>query len=195
MVIGVISFSFANGSLGLILTQMDAKKVILQEKMQVLEKIKKNYDLSDELYIKCKRNLEFSQNNEFEEMNKFLDDLPHKLKIDLSLFIYEERYKHIKFFDDKSTSFLQWVCRLLRQQIYEESVNIYHEEEDITQVHFLMKGKACFILPQYQNIPYIKVRLGEEFGIVDFMASSVKHNFDFDKWIQNKQKLQRHFTL
>ena len=93
---------------------MDAKKVILQEKMQVLEKIKKNYDLSDELYIKCKRNLEFSQNNEYEEMNKFLDELPHKLKIDLSLFIYEERYKHIRFFDDKSTSFLQWVCRLLR---------------------------------------------------------------------------------
>ena len=85
---------------------MDAKKIILQEKIAVLDKIKKYYDLPDEYYIKCKRNLEYSQNNEYEEMNKFLDELPHKLKIDISLFIYEERYKHIKFFDDKSSSFL-----------------------------------------------------------------------------------------
>ena len=58
MVIGVISFSFANGSLGLILTQMDAKKIILQEKIAVLDKIKKYYDLPDEYYIKCKRKYE-----------------------------------------------------------------------------------------------------------------------------------------
>ena len=68
-------------------------------------------------------------------------------------------------------------------------MNIYHEEEDITQIYFLMKGKAFFILPQYQNMCYVQIRIGEEFGILDFMASSVKHNFEFDKWLMNKQKL------
>ena len=115
MIIGVISFSFANGSLGLIITQMNQKQQVLSEKIQVLDKIKKNYDLSEELYKKCKKTLEYTQNNEYEEMNKFLDELPHNLKMDVSLFIYEERYKNIKFFHDKSSSFLQWVCRLLRQ--------------------------------------------------------------------------------
>ena len=74
--------------------------------------------MSEELYKKCKRTLEYTQNNEYEEMNRFLDELPHNLKMDVSLFIYEERYKNIKFFNDKSISFLQWVCRLLRQQIF-----------------------------------------------------------------------------
>ena len=72
----------------------------------MLDKIKKNYNLSEELFVKCKRNLEYNQNNEYDEMNRFLDDLPPKLKVDISLFIYEERYKHIKFLDDKSSSFL-----------------------------------------------------------------------------------------
>ena len=27
------------------------------------------------------------------------------------------------------------------------------------------------------------------------MASSVQYKFDFEKWIQNKQKLSRHFTV
>ena len=80
----------------------------------MLDNIKKNYNLSEELYVKCKRNLEYNQNNEYDEMNKFLDDLPLKLKVDISLFIYEERYKHIKFLGDKSSTFLQWVCRLLK---------------------------------------------------------------------------------
>ena len=78
----------------------------MADKISVLDNIKKNYNLSEELYVKCKRNLEYNQNNEYEEMNKFLDELPLKLKVDVSLFIYEERYKHISFFDDKSSSFL-----------------------------------------------------------------------------------------
>ena len=58
-----------------------------------------------------------------------------------------------------------------------------------------MKGKAGFVLPQYLDTQYIQICIGEEFGIVDIMASSVRHSFDFEKWIQNKQKLQRQFTV
>lgn len=30
------------------------------------------------------------------------------------------------------------------------------------------------VLPQYQNIEFISIRIGDEFGIVDIVASSVK---------------------
>jgi len=33
-----------------------------------------------------------------EDINTFVDELPHKLKIEVSLYIYEERYKNIIFF-------------------------------------------------------------------------------------------------
>lgn len=71
-----------------------------------MEKIKKNYNLSEDLFIRCKKNLEYNQNNQEDEMNQFLDELPLKLKVDISLFIYEARYKHIRFLNDKSSSFL-----------------------------------------------------------------------------------------
>ena len=61
----------------------------------MLDNIKKNYNLSEELYVKCKRNLEYNLNNEYDEMNKFLDDLPLMLKVEISLFIYEELYKNV----------------------------------------------------------------------------------------------------
>ena len=82
-------------------------------------------------------------------MHAFLAELPHGLMVDISLFIYEERYKFIRFFQDKQSSFISWVCPLLRQQIYDENVYIYNEEDDITHVYFMIKGKASFVLPLY----------------------------------------------
>lgn len=32
------------------------------------------------------------------DLNNFLDELPHKIKVELSLYIYEARYSKIKFF-------------------------------------------------------------------------------------------------
>lgn len=32
------------------------------------------------------------------ELNNFLEALPHKIKIELSLYIYEGRYSEMKFF-------------------------------------------------------------------------------------------------
>ena len=58
MIIGVISFSLANGSLSLILSQIDTKDAILQEKLIVLNKIRSNFELPLDLYVKCKKNLE-----------------------------------------------------------------------------------------------------------------------------------------
>lgn len=44
----------------------------------------------------------------------FVNDLPEKLRIEVSLYIYEERYTKIKFFKhQKNTSFISWICALL----------------------------------------------------------------------------------
>ena len=60
MIVGVISFSFANNALGLILSQMDKESSILQEKIAVLDKINTKFKIPNELYIKCKKNLEYA---------------------------------------------------------------------------------------------------------------------------------------
>lgn len=51
MLVGVISFSFANGSLASILTSYDTENAVLHEKLTILDKINKGYSLPPGLYI------------------------------------------------------------------------------------------------------------------------------------------------
>ena len=77
MVFGVIAFSFANNALGIILEQVDKESQILQEKITVLDKIQRQFNIPKDLYIKCRRNLEYTQQTEYEELSQFLKELPH----------------------------------------------------------------------------------------------------------------------
>lgn len=83
----------------------------------------------------------------------------------------------------------------MRQQIFQENIYIYNEEDDISQIYFLFKGKACFVLPQFKNVDYIVVGIGDQFGIIDIFGSSVVKNFEFDQWTLRKDLLQRQFTV
>lgn len=48
------------------------------------------------------------------ELTNFIEELPHKLKIETSLYIYEDRYNKVKFLKGRSPSFITWLCPLLK---------------------------------------------------------------------------------
>lgn len=121
MIIGVFSFSFANGSLASILSNYDSTNASYQEKLLTLNRIYKNYCLPLDLYIRIKRSLGYENKKISEDVNRFVDELPYKLKIDLSIYIYEERYSKIKFFRNRTPSFISWMCPLLKPVLSEES--------------------------------------------------------------------------
>ena len=98
MVIGVVAFSFANGTLTSIVSNYDTQNAELQEKVNALNKVYKKFQLPLDLYVRCKRNLEFMQESEQVDITNLLNDLPHKLNVEISMYIYEKRYKKIKFF-------------------------------------------------------------------------------------------------
>ena len=114
MLIGVISFSFANGSLSSILSQSDQKKKQYMQKLETLHKIQKQYkNLPPHLFQEMKKSLGYDFQKSNQEISQFVEQLPTKLKIEVNLFIHEERYKNIKFFSEKSNNFLSWTCPLL----------------------------------------------------------------------------------
>ena len=78
---------------------------------------------------------------------------------------------------------------MLRPQVIEEETYIYQEEDDINNIYFLLKGRSCFVLPSYQNVEYIVIAPGDQFGIIDIYGSSVVRDFDFDQWILRKDLL------
>ena len=98
MVFGVIAFSFANGSLASIMQNYDQTNARYQERLVTLNKIYKDYKLPLDLYIKLKKSMFYENKKDIHDLSKFIDELPHKLKTEVSLHVYESRYENIKFF-------------------------------------------------------------------------------------------------
>lgn len=114
MIIGVVSFSFANGSLASIIQNFDHSNAQYQEKLIVLNKIYKEFKLPLDLFIKIKKSMGYESQKQMNDLHNFIQELPHKLKTEVSLYVYEQRYNKIKFFRDRNVSFILWMCPILK---------------------------------------------------------------------------------
>ena len=59
----------------------------------------------------------------------------------------------------------------------------------------MIKGKSSYVIPFFDNVPYIKMNVGDHFGIVDIVGSSATKNFELEKFIEYKNLLLRQFTV
>ena len=75
-----------------------------------------------------------------DEVNQFVEELPQKLKIEVSLFLHEQTYRRINFLRESSSSFKAWVCPLLKPFIVTEKQYIYFEDDEITSIYFFKAG-------------------------------------------------------
>ena len=191
MIIGVISFSFATGSLSSILQNYDQANAKLQERIQILNRIYKQFYLPLELYQRLKQAVKYDFNKDLNDINQFVHDLPHKLKLEVSLYIHEQTYKRIDCFKGRSSAFIAWICPLLKPGPFPENQYIYFEGDDVTNIYFLIKGKAGFVLPKYKNATYIDITVGAHFGVIDIVGSILNNRLDLDKWLNHKDILQR----
>ena len=123
------------------------------------------------LYLKLKQQLKHDFNTDLDDINNFVTELTHKLKLEVSLFIHESTYKRIEFFKGRSAAFIAWICPLLKSHIFPDNSYIYFEGDDVNNIYWLSKGKAGFVLPKYKNTVYIEISIGSIFGTVDIVAS------------------------
>jgi hypothetical protein len=78
-----------------------------------------------------------------------MDELPHKLKIEISLYLHEDTYKKINFLHDKSMSFIAWICPLLKPYVITENQYVFYEGDEISSMYFLKDGFCFYQLPKY----------------------------------------------
>jgi len=69
-----------------------------------------------------------------------MEDLPNNLKIELSLYIHEQTYKHIYFMRDKSMSLIAWICPLLKTYIVQQEAYVYFEGDEVVNCFFMKEG-------------------------------------------------------
>ena len=130
---------------------------------------------------------DFSKDNN--DVTQFMDDLPHKLKLELGLHIYEKTYKKIDMFKGRSSAFITWICPLLKPSVCPKNHYIFFEGDDVTNISFLIKGKGGYVLPKYKNTIYMNISVGQHYGIIDIVGSILQSKHDIENWISHKDIL------
>lgn len=69
MLIGVISFSFANGALTSIISNSDQANAKFQEKELTLNRIRATYQLPHDLFMQMKKFITFENQKDMQDMN------------------------------------------------------------------------------------------------------------------------------
>lgn len=85
--------------------------------MNILKKLHKDYSLPLELYTRIKQSIRLKYAQDGDDLNAYVDELPHKLKVEVSLYLHEETYNTMVFLKDKSMSFIAWICPLLKPYV------------------------------------------------------------------------------
>jgi len=68
---------------------------------------------------------------EEDDLFKFVEELPHNLKIQVSYYLHQETYQTMYFLQDKKISFIAWICPLLKQKFILENEIVYFEGDQI----------------------------------------------------------------
>jgi hypothetical protein len=76
MLLGVISFSFVQGSIASILQNNDPKEIEYNERMTILDKANKDYNLPQDLYISLLRQIKYEKGKTLNDLNQFVEELP-----------------------------------------------------------------------------------------------------------------------
>lgn len=84
--------------------------------------------------------MNYEEHDEFEELHTFLKELPHKLRTQVSLYVYIRKYRHIKFFQNRSQSFVLWIIPRLKPQMFMEKEYIFMENDQVEEIYFIVRG-------------------------------------------------------
>ena len=114
MLLGVISFSFATGSLASILTCYDSKEASLKEKIAALNEIQGEYQIDMGLFNRLAKTIRYDHSKKQKDTLQFMEELPYKLKLELAMAIHLKMYSNVKFFKNRDKSFVAWITRLIR---------------------------------------------------------------------------------
>ena len=196
MIVGVTAFAAGTSTLTNLLQTYEIENKAISEKLDVLNRIKKEYYLPLKLYENVKKSIKYQHNNDIEDMVQFLDTLPQDLKVEVSLFIFESTFKQFEFFYDRPVSFITWICPLLKPLIKLKDQYVFFEGDDISCIYFMQNGNAGYVLPRHQNVMYIRLNPGLYFGVSCIVGSFMdQDNFEIDSWMTKRDVIKRQFTI
>lgn len=90
--------------------------------------------------MQIRNHILYETDKDLNDRNKFVADLPEKLKQRVSIYMYEEVYENIKIYKDKSVDFIVWICPKLINIMYKADDMLYIEGDRVKSVYSIVKG-------------------------------------------------------
>jgi hypothetical protein len=179
MVVGVLVYSFAISSISNIVIKTDKKEKIYRKRLELLEDVRKNYLLDNDLYRKLSRHLFHDfQINRVNKTN-LLDELPMQLRYKLVNQIYKYPINNLKFFKNASRDFINRAVVLLRQIKLYKNEYVIKAGNYLEEMYFVKRGKLSIFLPIniYKKIKLLHMFPSEQFGEI-YMCKRMRCPFE-----------------
>jgi hyperpolarization activated cyclic nucleotide-gated potassium channel 2 len=125
MSFGVFMYSFAIGSLSSIVSTLDAKTAEMNQKLQTLYSIKQEFKLDGDIYDKVRKVIKYDLSRNQKDKINFLQELPNKLRIELSQIIHDNIIKKMHFFSNASPDLIAFVTPLLKPIKFSQNEMLY----------------------------------------------------------------------
>jgi hypothetical protein len=97
----------------------------------VLNDIQIEYEINIELFNKLAKTIQYDHTKKKRDILQFIEELPHKLKLELAMVIHLKMYSTVDFFMGKDKSFIAWIVTLIRPLNCESEDYIYKEGEEV----------------------------------------------------------------
>jgi hypothetical protein len=141
----------------------------------VLNDIQIEYEIDIELFNKLAKTIKYDHTKKKRDILQFIEELPHKLKLELAMVIHLKMYATVDFFMGKDKSFIAWIVTLIRPLNCESEDYIYKEGEEVFESKnisaiilikfslFLSKGHSRLSSSPPTKSPIQRNRLGSAF--------------------------------
>jgi CRP-like cAMP-binding protein len=178
MSFGVLMYSFAIGSLSSIVSTLDAKTAEMNQKLQILSSIKKEFSLDQEIYDKVRKVIKYDLSRNQKDKMNFLQELPNKLRIELSQIMHDSVIQKMYFFKDQPSDFIAYVAPLLKPVKFSQNDYLYKEGDMIDEMYFVSKGTISFCLGRaYLDKEVKEIKKHNNFGEIE-MCLNEKLSFN-----------------
>lgn len=194
MLIGTIGFAYASGILtNMILEDKEANSDMSQQ-LEILNRLQSEHKFPMHLYVNIKKNLKSDTKTMINDNAAFVQSLPMKLRFKLAEHIYSHFYKTIDVLQGQSKMFLSWICPLLVPKVAYPQQPVFYEGDTVDKFFFVEEGSCAYVLPRFQNQPFLSCGQGTYFGFTDIIASILKANEGtLDSW--HDYHLKRTFAV
>ncbi len=189
--IGVVIYSFFIGTLSVIVSTINQKQHELDEKLEYIDHIQRNYDIDKTTYEKVKRAIKFDTNRAQLETKKLMKELPNKLRLELSQVINDKTIKNFIFFRGQTDEFYGSVAPLLKPFVFYQNDYMYQPKDIIQDMYLIGKGTVIYCMPKEYNEKEVRtLKKNWNFGEIE-MCTGQAINYS----IKIKSRVAELYTL